>query len=98
MSYLLIFHWSWLAGSLLLGLAMGWIAVVHRGEGLSNATIRWLAVLAMVLVTAALARLVPGRSGYWLDLGVTMFASYLVGCGAGSWLRDRVLSRAAPNP
>ena len=27
MVYLAIFHWGWLLGSLLLGLAMGWIAV-----------------------------------------------------------------------
>ena len=33
MVYLAMFHWGWLAGSLLLGLAMGWIAVVHRGRG-----------------------------------------------------------------
>ena len=96
MSYLAIFHWGWLAASLLLGLAMGWIAVVHRGEGLSNAAIRWLAVLALALVTAAVAHVVPGRPGYWLDLGLTMFACYLAGCAAGSLLRDRVLSGTAP--
>jgi hypothetical protein len=44
------------------------------------------------LVTAALARMVPGRPGYWLDLGLIMFALYLAGCAVGSWLRDRVLS------
>jgi hypothetical protein len=52
--------------------------------------------LAAALVAAALAQLIPGRPGYWLDLGLTMFAVYLVGCAVGSWLRDRVLSRHAP--
>ena len=33
MAYLVTFHWGWLVASLLLGLAMGWIAVVHRGQG-----------------------------------------------------------------
>ena len=33
MVYLVVFHWGWLAGALLLGFAMGWIAVVHRGRG-----------------------------------------------------------------
>jgi hypothetical protein len=92
MVYLATFHWGWLLASLLLGLAMGWIAVVHRGQGVSRLVAGWLAVLVAALVAAALARVVPGRSGYWLDLGLIMFALYLGGCTVGSWLRDRVLS------
>ncbi len=95
MAYLVMFHWGWLLLSLLLGFAMGWIAVVHRGPGVSRLTAQWLAGLAAALVAVALARLIPGRPGYWLDLGLIMFASYLVGCAVGSWLRDRVLSRHA---
>ena len=96
MTYLVTFHWGWLLVSLLLGLAMGWIAVVHRGQGVSKRTSRWLAVLAAALVAAALARVIPGRPGYWLDLGLSMFAVYLFGCAVGSWLRDRVLSQHTP--
>jgi len=96
MVYLAAFHWGWLLASLLLGLAMGWIAVVHRGPGISRVTARWLALLAAALVAAALARLVPGRPGYWLDLGLMMLALYLAGCAVGSWLRDRVISRSTP--
>jgi hypothetical protein len=96
MAYLVTFHWGWLLASGLLGLAMGWIAVVHRGQGVSRRTARWLAVLAAALVATALAQLIPGRPGYWLDLGLVMFAVYLAGCAVGSWLRDRVLSRHAP--
>jgi hypothetical protein len=95
MAYLAAFHWGWLLASGLLGLAMGWIAVVHRGQGVSKLTSRWLAALAAALVAAALARVIPGRLGYWLDLGLVMLAIYLFGCAAGSWLRDRVLSRGA---
>ena len=93
MAYLTTFFWGWLLGSLLLGLAIGWISVVSHGEGLSKKWKRWLAALAVVLVAAALTRVVPGRFGYWLDLGLIMFALYLAGCAVGSWLRDRVLSR-----
>lgn len=96
MAFLLVFHWGWLLGSLLLGLAAGWIAVVHRAKGVSKVAGRWLAALALVLVTAALARVVPGRPGYWLDLGLVMFACYLAGCTLGSSLRNWVLSRSAP--
>jgi hypothetical protein len=95
MVYLATFHWGWLLASLLLGLAMGWIAVVHRGQGVSKRVARWLAVLVAAFVAAALARVVPGRPGYWLDLALVMFALYLAGCAAGSWLRDRVLSSHA---
>jgi hypothetical protein len=96
MANLATFFWGWLLASFLLGLAMGWVAVVHRGQGVSKLVARCLAVLAAGLVAAALARVVPGRAGYWLDLGLIMFGLYLVGCAIGSWLRDRVLSRGAP--
>ena len=96
MTFLVTFHWGWLLGSMLLGLAMGWVAVVHRGAGVSKRTSRWLALLAAALLASALARLIPGRPGYWLDLGLVMFAIYLCGSAVGSWLRDRVLSRGAP--
>jgi hypothetical protein len=96
MAFLVTFHWGWLLASLLLGLAMGWIAVVHRGKGVSKGTSRWLAVVAAALVAVAVARVIPGRPGYWLDLGLTMFALYLAGCAVGSWLRDWALSRSMP--
>jgi hypothetical protein len=96
MAYLAMFHWGWLLASLLLGFAMGWIAVVQHGQGLSTRMAFWLALLVAALVAAALARVVPGRPGYWLDLGLVMFACYLAGCTLGSSLRDWVLSRSAP--
>ena len=92
MAYLATFHWGWLLVSLLLGFAMGWIAVVQRGPGVSKTTSRWLAALVAILVIAALTQAIPGRPGYWLDLGLIMFALYLAGCSIGSWLRDRVVS------
>jgi hypothetical protein len=96
MVYLAMFHWGWLVASLLLGFAVGWIAVVHRGRGVSKVTSRWLAALVVALVAAALAHVLPGRPGYWLDLGLMMFAPYLVGCAIGSLLRDWALSRHRP--
>jgi hypothetical protein len=95
MAYLAGFHWGWLLASLLLGFAMGWIAVVHRGPGVSKAMAGWLAALVAALVAAALTSVIPGRPGYWLELALIMLAPYLVGCAVGSWLRDWVLSRSA---
>src|SRR5260370_36500268 len=87
MVYLMTFHWGWLLASLLLGLAMGWIAVVHRGQGVSRRTSWWLAGLVAALVAVAPARLIPGPAGYWRDLGLLTFAPSLFGCQVGSWLR-----------
>jgi hypothetical protein len=53
--------------------------------------------LVAALIGAAVARVVPGRFGYWLDLGLIMFALYLCGCAVGSWLRGWVVSRSAPS-
>jgi hypothetical protein len=98
MAYLVTFHWGWLLASVLLGLAMGWIAVVHRGQGVSKVAARWLSVLVAALVAASLARVVPGRPGYWLDLGLIMFGCYLAGCAVGSWLRAWAVARGKPAP
>jgi hypothetical protein len=93
MVYLAEFHWGWLTGALLLGFAMGWIAVVHRGRGVTKRVTQALSVFVGALVILAVMHVVPGRFGYWLDLGLAMFGAYLVGCAIGSWLRDRVLVR-----
>lgn len=90
---LALFLWGWLLGAFLIGFGMGWIAVVYRGRQVSRAWIRRLAVLAAVIVGIAVAKVVPGRFGYWLDLGLALFAFYLVGCAIGSWLRDIVVVR-----
>jgi hypothetical protein len=96
MAYLVSFHWGWLVGSVLLGFLMGWISVVQRGNGTSRLLARCLAVLVAALVGAALARIVPGRFGYWLDLGLMMFGCYLLGGTVGALLRYWVVSRSVP--
>jgi hypothetical protein len=97
MAYFVTFHWGWLLGSLLLGLGMGWIAVVQHGDGLSKAAAQRAALLVLVLVGVAIARIVPGRPGYWLDLGLVMFVAYLIGCAIGSGLRDWFVASHAPS-
>jgi len=96
MAYLTTFYWGWLVGAALLGLAMGWISVVQHGDGIPRKW-RWaIAALLAALIAVALTRVVPGRFGYWLDLGLVMFALYLIGCTVGAWLRAWVVSRSQP--
>ena len=94
MAYLVAFHWGWLAGAFVIGLAMGWVAVVHRARGVSRLLAWLLAALAAALVAAAAASLVPGRAGYWLELLLILFVPYLVGCAIGTWLRALVVTRS----
>ncbi len=90
------FFWGWLLASLLVGFAMGWISVVQRGEGVTGAPGRALWALVGALLALAIGRIIPGRFGYWLDLGLVMFGLYLVGCAIGAWLRARVVARSTP--
>lgn len=95
MIYLAMFNWGWLLASALLGFAMGWIAVVQRGQGLSTGTMRKIGVFVAALIAASILHLAPGRVGYGLDLGLVMFVVYILGCAVGSWLRNLVVSRPA---
>lgn len=96
MAYVLTFHWGYLLTALLLGLGMGWIAVVRRGWEVPNKAMPWLGLVVAALLALASGHFVPGRFGYWLDLGLVIFAVYLLGCAIGSWLRDQVVFRAVP--
>ena len=93
MAYLLVFNWPWMAGAAVIGLGMGWIAVVRRSEGLSRVALRRIVVAVAILLVISVAHVLPGRFGYGLDLGLVMFAVYLLGCVFGSWLRFKVVSR-----
>ena len=96
MMYLATFHWGWLTAALLLGFCFGWIAVVYRGRTIPRRAMPWISLAAAIVLAVSLFHLIPGRPGYWLDLGLVIFAVYLIGCGAGSWLRDRVVFRSVP--
>jgi hypothetical protein len=93
MIFLIVFHWPWMLAAALTGLAMGWIAMVRRGDGLSQRTLRRIAVAAGILALLALSRLVPGRAGYVLDLGLIMLAVYILGCAIGALLRGYMIGR-----
>jgi hypothetical protein len=96
MSYFVTYHWMWLAGAAVIGLGMGWIAIVQRGTGLSMLTMQISAAILLFAIALSVSRALPGRFGYWLDLGLAMLSAYFVGCAIGSWLRERVVWRSAP--
>lgn len=75
--------WPGLAGALVLGLAVGAIGGPPRGRALPLA----LGGAALVLAGLALARVVPGVAGLWLEAAALMLPAYLAGCGLGSLLR-----------
>lgn len=95
MMYLVTVNWGWLLAAGLVGLGMGWIAVVRHGPGLSPTVLRRIIILIAALLVLALARLLPGRFGYGLDLALVMLGVYLAGCLIGSWLRYQVVIHGA---
>ena len=95
MMYLVAAHSGFLIAAAFLGFGMGWIAVVQRTKAVSRTQGAGIGVLVAILLGLALSRVVPGRAGYWLDLGLALFVAYLAGCAVGSWLRDRVVARHA---
>jgi hypothetical protein len=92
MLFLAEFHWGWLAAAGVIGLLMGWVGVVHRGGGLSKRSLQLIALILAVAIAIAFARIVPGRFGYWLDLGLALFAVYILGCAIGAWLRELLVA------
>jgi hypothetical protein len=81
--------WPGLAGSAVLGLAVGWLA----GWPARPAVPLALLALAAALAALALAGLVPGLPGLWLESGAALLPAYLAGCGLGALVR-RLTARA----
>jgi hypothetical protein len=96
MGYLITFHGPWIAGAAVIGLAMGWVALVQRTAGLSGRGLRIALALLVAAIGLSVSHQIPGRFGYWLDLGLAMLAAYFIGCAVGSWLRERLLWRSTP--
>ena len=93
MSFLVAFNWGWIAGAAALGFATGCVSPISRVRSLSTMTMRMSFAVVVALVAVSLWRVLPGRPGYWLDLGLVMFGAYLLGGAVGSWLRYVLLLR-----
>lgn len=93
MSYLILFHWGWLLAAALLGFGMGWICVVQRGKGMSQAAVQQAVLLGCAFAALAAVQAIPGRLGYWFDLGLGLLIVYSLGCMIGATLRSWVVAR-----
>jgi predicted flap endonuclease-1-like 5' DNA nuclease len=100
MLFLIQYHWIWLLLAATLGLFIGWSTCgERRGEGPGGWMMLAAATFALGLVVSLL-RLLPGRFGYWIDIGLLNFAAYFVGCCLGclaAWRRpSSIVAGEAP--
>jgi hypothetical protein len=79
---MLLLAWLWpgLAGAVTLGWAVGFLAGWPERRAVSLG----LAGLALALLVLALAQVVPGVPGFWLDGAALMLPAYLAGCALGA--------------
>ncbi|GLS44709.1 hypothetical protein [Methylobacterium brachythecii] len=84
--------WPGLAGALLLGACIGALTGLPRGRPSLIASASLLGLLA-VLGGLAVAQVVPGQAGLWVETALPMLAAYLAGCLAGG--TGRLLRRPA---
>ena len=97
MAYDFSFLWVWLLVALVIGGATGWIAnaKVPQGRWFFGWPLFALIVFVLGLVVAWL-RWLPGRPGFWLETALFFFASYVVGCLLGGWLKSAMAPQTAP--
>ena len=97
MAYDFSFLWVWALVVLIIGGATGWLTSAKSAPG--RRRLGWpllaMIVFALGLVAAGLHWL-PGRPGFWLETALFCFASFVVGCLLGGWLKSATASRAAP--
>ncbi|WP_348642167.1 hypothetical protein [Methylobacterium sp. WL6] len=75
--------WPGSLAALVLGLGVGRLA----GPPASPAIPAALGIATLVLAGIALAGIVPGTAGFWLESAVAMLAPYLAGCALGALAR-----------
>ena len=87
MFYDVTFLWLWLALTLIVGAAIGWLT---EGEGEPTVWFRgWFRIAVVVFVIALLAailHLIPGRAGLWVETAVLFAAAYAIGALVGGAL------------
>ena len=87
MVYLIGFHFVWLLLALVLGGITGSLSFAKDRPDWSGAGWLYLGIPAFLIgLGVAVLKLLPGVNGYWLDLALLFFGTYIVGCLLGSLL------------
>jgi predicted flap endonuclease-1-like 5' DNA nuclease len=93
MWYLITQYWFWLLLALVLGLIIGWLTC--GGEKRSWGWLPFGLAAAVIVAVLAFARFVNGVLALWLETGVLLFATYLLGCCLGCWLKRMMADEPA---
>lgn len=83
--------WPGSLAALVLGLGIGGFAGLPAGPAIPAA----LGAATLALAGLAVAGIVPGIPGFWLESAVAMLAPYLAGCALG--VLGRRLARVRPH-
>lgn len=98
MSYLLAQFWFPATVALLLGCAIGWLSVRDAPTRWWGGWVPWGAGFLILGLALALAGVLPGRIGLWLELSLLLFVTYVAGCFIGSALRVLLARPATSAP
>jgi predicted flap endonuclease-1-like 5' DNA nuclease len=99
MLYLIDFHFVWLLLALIVGGIVGFLTFAGDKAGWSGAGWLILVIPAFLIgLGIAVFKLLPGVAGYWLDLSLLFFGTYIIGCLLGSVLRSLFGGQEQPLP
>ena len=87
MTYLFSQLCWWIALALVIGLITGWLTYSPSAKSWKFGWLRWGALAFVIGCVVALLKWLPDTPGFWLEAALFLFASYIVGCFLGSWLR-----------
>src|ERR1700742_4530965 len=86
----------WLLAALIVGLIVGWLTWSRaRRRSWFAGWALWGAIAFGIGVIVALLRLLPGRSGLWLETALLSFIVYIAGCFLGGWLNSLLTAKPA---
>jgi predicted flap endonuclease-1-like 5' DNA nuclease len=79
----------WLLVALLIGMGVGWSTYSDSPrEGWLAGWVKWAVLAFVVGLIVAMLKLLPGRTGFWLEVVLLMTFAYTVGCFLGGWLKS----------
>ena len=95
MTYLISNLWGWMVVAAVLGFIVGWLTCRPSDDGHAanwfGGWLPWAFAAAFIGLVAAMLAWLPGRGGFWLETALLLFASYIVGCCLGGWVRQMVM-------